>query len=460
MQRSRRRSSVGCREARLRGRQGPLAPNRLGPPPRSAIPPWKSSPEGGFAVDSTALSVRLVAEGWGGESLTTPHILMMVSNSISYDPRVRSEADGLSRHGYRVTLIGWDRESEFPELERTKVRRVIRLRSTPYMRLLPFDLLRLRPWWRLAFRASLKVATGDPIHAIHCHDFDTLPVGVRLKEKLKLPLVYDAHEIWGYMVARDLPYPLADFYLWKEKRLLRYVDRVITVNEALRSYFERLVSVPVDLVLNAKPVLSETYQAPQNDEFTALYIGTLSESRLVRGLVEAVAGQEGVKLILAGIGRPSYVAALKELCRTAPNVEFLGRVPQEEVLSMTRRADVVLAVFDPRDRLNRVGLPNKAFEAMASGRPVLVSEGTYLAEFTQKHGVGLVVEPSIQGIREGIKKLKDDPQLRERLGTRALEKALTEFSWERQERNLVDLYEGLLKLPRDRVQTSGPPKSS
>lgn len=367
---------------------------------------------------------------------------MIVSNPVTYDPRVTSEAHSLTQHGYDVTIVAWDRLSQFP-LEESNGVRIVRLRSTPYMQFLRRDLLRLRPWWRLAYDRGLKLHRDSPFSAVHCHDLDTLPTGVRLKRKVGLPLIYDAHEIWGYMVARDVPDLVANHFLRKEKSLIRDVDAVITVSEPTKEYFEELTSAPVRLVLNAKQPVVEEYAPPENDVFTLIYIGTLNQARFILELIETVKGVEGVKLIIAGFGKDDYLEAVRKACWIVPNAEFVGRVPQEDVLPMTLAADVVVCLTNPSDKNNSIAMANKQFEAMACGRPILVSKDTYLAQFTEEYGVGIAVEHSQAGLRDGLVSLRDDSKLRESLGRRALQRSLEEFNWERQQEGLIGVYRHL-----------------
>ncbi len=370
-------------------------------------------------------------------------VLMVLSNGFTRDPRVTNEAESLVRNGYEVTVLCWDRAGTLPPQETLNGIRVVRLRNTAWMRLLPYDLFRLRPFWRLALRRALGLHASTPFAAIHCHDLDTLPVGTSFEARTGLPLIYDAHEIWGYLMAHELPGDWGDHYLRKERRLLRSVDRVITVNDPLRVYFEGVTEAPVTVVMNAKPLVSDTYRAPSNEVFTVLYIGLLHPSRFIEELIEAVRPLERVRLTLGGVGKLAYVASVAARSKESPNVEFLGEVPFHDVIPLTLKADAVLAPFDPGHRLTRVGLPNKVFEAMATGRPIIVTDGTYLAEFTKEHDVGIVVEHSAEGVREGLRRLRDDPRLRETLGKHGLEKALSEFNWPRQEQTLLGVYRGL-----------------
>ena len=94
---------------------------------------------------------------------------------------------------------------------------------------------------------------------------------------LNLPLIYDAHEIWGYMISRDLPDPWANYYLWKEKRLIKFVDEIITVNEPLKEFFEKITDKPVHIIMNAKKLQNKIYEPPKNNIFTIIYIGTIGK---------------------------------------------------------------------------------------------------------------------------------------------------------------------------------------
>lgn len=365
---------------------------------------------------------------------------MIVSNPVTYDPRVTIEAETLSERGYAVTVLGWDREATFPSEEEDGFR-VVRLRNTAYMRLLPRDLLRLRPWWRLAAREARRLHRDTPFAVVHCHDLDTLPSGVGLRRALGVPLIYDAHEIWGYMLARDVPDAIANHFLRKERRLLKSVDAVLTVSAPMRRYYEAVTPAPVTLVLNAKRLPSTSYVPPDNPTFTAVCIGRLNTARFVLELMEVAEELQGVHLVLAGFGEPGYIQAVKARSRQATHVEFRGVIPRADVIPTTQAADAVVCLTNPADRNNAIGVSNKLFEAMAAGRPILASRDTYQAKFINREGVGLAVEHSKEGVREGLTRLRDDANLRETLGRQALKRAVEEFSWERQQERLLTVYE-------------------
>lgn len=366
---------------------------------------------------------------------------MVVSNPVSFDPRVLSEARSLGESGHDVTILGWDRRGEFPLEEPEDGLGIVRLHPTVSMRVLPFDFLRLRPWWRAAYRRALQLHESAPFDVVHCHDLDTLPVGVRLKSSLHLSLVYDAHELWPDMVARDLPGVIVTRFARMERRMIPHVDALVLAEESYAPYFRELGGPPPIIVLNTKTPPTATYVPPSNEVPTFLYIGSLTRSRFLPQLVSTMGQIRGVRLRIGGIGKLSRVVAAN--AQAYENVDFLGRVPKERVLPLTLESDVVCCLIDPAVINNRIATANKQFEAMACGRPILCTEGTRSGEITKEEGCGLVVPFTEESVREGIVRLRDAPELRERLGRTALEAALHKYNWANEERKLRELYDKL-----------------
>jgi len=377
-------------------------------------------------------------------------ILMFVTNPFTSDPRVYNEARALVKADFRVTVIAWDRDKQNPPSQTWDGIEIIRLRT----RLLPqkhnfSSPLWVAPnmllWQQQAFHQALKLHKEEPFDAIHCHDMDTLNIGVRLKKKLGLPLIYDAHEIYGYMMHRHFPHPIANLFLWWEKRLLPKVDRIINVGEAQKQYFTSITNKPIPLIRNCKPLQSLEYQPPDNHgDFTLLYIGGLAYQRGVMMLVHAAKDMAGVRCLIGGIGQQSYVAELEKECSKTSNVTFLGKVPFEEVIPMTKKVDCIFCMFDPTDLNNITGAPNKLFEAMVCGRPIICTKGTYSGEVTEQEKVGLSVEYTEAALKDAIIKLRDNPELREALGRNALNAAIRTYNWKRQETKLLELYQDVL----------------
>jgi len=371
-------------------------------------------------------------------------VLMILSNPFIVDPRVYKEAKSLSEEGYEVTVIVWDRHREYGEEDIIEGVRVVRVHNSGVMKILPHDLFREVFWWRAAYKKAMKLyRSGYKFDVVHCHDLDTLPVGVWLKEKLGIKLIYDAHEIFGYMIARDMPKIVVNTAFWLEKTLIRHVDHVITVTEFNKNYFEELCDRPVTIIMNCKDLVTKEYVPPKNDVFTIIYIGVLHKNRMFPELVDIIGNIKGVKFVIAGKKENLY-EEVKERCKKYNNVEFLGTIPFNEVVPKTLEADAVICMINPSDLNNRIGLANKQFEAMVCGRPIITTRGTYSAELTEKLKCGIVVDYNEDSLRRGIEKLRDNPKLCEELGRNALKAALGRYNWENERRKLLKVYESLV----------------
>ncbi|MGB2885930.1 MAG: glycosyltransferase, partial [Dehalococcoidia bacterium] len=240
------------------------------------------------------------------------------------------------------------------------------------------------------------------------------------------------------------PRRIANLFLWLEKRLVRKVDRIINVCEPQKEYFECITDKPISIIMNCKPLQGLEYQPPGNKAgFTVLYIGIVHQGRALYMLVDAVGELPDVRCVIGGIGIPESIRALEEKCEPVPNVDFIGRVPFDEVIPMTMKADVIFFMVNPQDPNNSIALANKQFEAMVCGRPIICTAGTYSGEITEQERVGLSVEYDKEALKQALVRLRDNPELREELGRNALRAAVREYNWQRQEEKLLELYESI-----------------
>lgn len=374
-------------------------------------------------------------------------VLMFRTNACISDPRVHSEGTSLLKAGREVTVIAWDREKQNPPRQNWDGIAVVRLRtrlSTKYgFASWLWNGFNLLLWQRQAYRQALVLNKEKHFDVIHCNDLDTLIIGTRLKQKLGLPLIYDAYEIYGYMIAWIVPQRIANIFLWLEKRWIKKVDRIINVSEAQKRYFAGITDKSISVVMNCKPLQRLEYEPPDNEAFTVLYIGILHQRRALPMLIRAVEELPGVRCLIGGVGQPGYVQALKEECSRTSNVTFLDRVPFDEVIPMTVKADCVFLMVNPEYLASSMALGNKQFEAMVCGRPIICTRGTYSGEMTEQEEVGLAVEYNEQALKEAIIKLRDNLELRERLGRNALKAAIAKYNWQKQEEKLLALYDSL-----------------
>lgn len=364
---------------------------------------------------------------------------MIESKDPVHDSRVMREARALREAGHEVSILAWDRTGkDKPYLEHGGVP-IHRIPTGGFMRALGTDLLRNPIWWRKAYR----FARQEAFDVVHCHDLDTLPIGVRLKRKLGKPLVYDCHEIFGYMIEEDVPRIVSRYAFRMEKQLAPYADRVITVTDEVKAYLDPLTGKTAVVVRNCAELALDEYVSPPGAPFTVLYIGDLHPSRFLLPAIETVGGMRGVRLLIGGTQRLTPVVRAK--CAEHSNTEFLGPVPTEQVLERTLGSHAILSMLDPTHRSYRVALSTKIFEAMAAGRPSINTKGLPSGALVEREECGLSVPYTKEGFRAAVERLRDDPELAERLGRKGLAAAKREYNWGSEQKRLVALYEGLTR---------------
>jgi len=367
---------------------------------------------------------------------------MFLSKEFTVDPRVYKEAKSLVEADNQVTVFMWDRKGDYEKESSVEGIKVIRLRNTGFMKALPNDILRNPIWWRKAYKKGLHLyKNGFDFDVVHCHDLDTLKIGIWLKKKLKVKLLYDAHEIFGYMIENNVPKIITKYSFRMEKKLLTNVDHIITVDEPFHNYFKSITDKPVSIVMNCNNLIRKEYTLTNNKIFTISYIGALNQNRFFPQIIDKLAEIQDIKFVIAG--RKENIDIYNQVEKSAlkySNVTFLGTIPVDRVIPLTIESDCVLCPLDPSFKLHKFALANKQFDAMVCGKPIICTKGTYSGDLTEKLNCGLVVDYNLDAIKEAAIKLKNYPKLCEELGRNGLNAAKMEYNWEKQKVKLLKVY--------------------
>jgi glycosyltransferase involved in cell wall biosynthesis len=305
-----------------------------------------------------------------------------------------------------------------------------------------FQRMLLRPWRMLAVARRLNA------RIYHFHDPEILLVALFLRRR-GAKVIYDSHEdvprslMSRDWVARWIRPALSAVFEAFEDFVARRLSAVVGATPHITARFARLNRCAA--TLNNYPMHSEIEDAvqPRGSARAVCYLGGISR---IRGIEEMVRALELVdaRLILAGpFDRPETEAAARLLPGWS-KVDYRGNVSRTAVRDIMAESRAGLIFFHPEP--NHVDAqPNKMFEYMSAGLPVLASDFPLWRELLLDSGAGLVADPmDPTDIARIIGQLLDDPATAEDMGRRARASVMSHYLWSSEEKKLFALYEELL----------------
>ena len=362
------------------------------------------------------------------------------SNPVVSDPRVDKEVQSLLSYGLNVIVLGWDRVGKYKHSEYSGHKQVFRFGvKAPYNS--PILVFYYPLFW---FWVLLKLLHYRP-SVVHFCDLDSALPGILFR--LLIPetkLIFDVFDTYTLLVEYRSKLA-AKFIRIFERRVAALSDGFITVSENRLDFFEGVNLKVMRIVMNCPPVDGRTSgfvrKRQKNGVFKIIYAGTVASHRGLFEVAEAIRGLGGVEFLIAGRIVDKDIA---EGLKGYANVRYVGELSFSQSLEFQRDADVIPLLYDYRQPINRVASPNKLYEAMMLGVPVI----TTLSGPLFKVPFGVQVEyGDVVGIRKAIAFLKECPEERAKLGLLGRFAYEREYNWSVMERRLFDLY--------DRVLSSG-----
>ena len=264
------------------------------------------------------------------------------------------------------------------------------------------------------------------VHAAvyHASDLFVLPAMVRAAAAHDASVVYDSRELYtGLGATRGRPWAAA-FWSTLERRLIRKCNLILTVNEAIADHLAQRYQIDRPLVIPNVPEITSVQPAGRLRQLArlpadlpiVLYQGFLKPGRGCEILVAAARRIPGFSLVFLGEGH------LRTLLEEEVNrhqlmdrVKFVPMVPPDELLELTADADVGACLIEGVTESLRLSLPNKLFEYLAAGLPVLASRLPEISRVVADYQVGLTAEAdNLDEVKGALERLIRDADLRRR----------------------------------------------
>lgn len=402
------------------------------------------------------------------KSTTTPskqrRVLHIWYGDYPWDVRVQKVILGLKQLGWIIDLTARNRK-HLCLIESVDGATVYRLPRAPIVSASIDNLLSLPAFVNPRWISHIwRVARATKPDVMLVRDLPLAPAAVAIGRLLKIPVVFDMAENYpGFLRtlketerARPLDILVRNPWLAShvERWVLRRIDAVVCVIDESASRV-RTLGVPeskVAIVRNTpfgvameKPQPGKSSDAP----LLIAYLGLIDRHRGVHELVQAIAEcrrlQWPVELLAIGdgAGYSDLKALAIELGVLDQGVKLLGRMENQQALGLVATADVGAIPHQPSDAWNTT-IPNKLFDYMSLGLPVLTSDVVPVQRIVLEEGCGVCFRSGdVADLVNAIGRLRSE-ELRRRMGSAGVKAVQSKYNWTLDARRLDGVLNGVL----------------
>ena len=294
---------------------------------------------------------------------------------------------------------------------------------------------------------------------VQAHDLPQLEAAIKVKEKLSIPAIYDAHELYPEIGTLSKDEQVAATK--KEKAFIGKADGVTTVNPFIANEMSIRYAVEEPRVLlNAtrfpegfdpsRPtnLIKDALELPKSAK-VVLFQGWYHRSRGLEDLVCSMKHtDDNIHLVFLGYGEENVVRQLREELGLENRVHILPKVPWDELINWTSSADCGIIPYQKTDLNNYLCSPNKLFEFIMAGLPIICNDFPFLDQVVSGEGFGITGPlTNEREFADLINKLfEDDGKECAKFRQSMLDK-YDQFDWNSQEPVLLELFAKALGTP-------------
>lgn len=391
-------------------------------------------------------------------------IAMLLDNPFTdlmpYPKRVYYEAKSLVDNGHDVTIYCKNEvELNLPieeVIDKIKIKR--------YFNFFLGTSVQIHKY--LESNINLYNSVAEKYDVYHCHDTNTWPIGYLLSKRDNAKFICETHEFFPDYICKEwhkdniFKYELSKMLVKARGAYINYADNVITVSKPMSERLYKIYKLKEKptVLYNTRPIKNLDFCESSNELRRKYNIDDSIKILLFQGIIEQARGLDVLiksmkyvndsVLIIAGVDRNCYIDELKNIIdenKLNDKIIFTGFMPSDELLKASFQADALIYLGKPLVENMELTIPNKFFDYIMSGKPIIVSDLYALKEIVDLYNIGLCVDIhniDIESIGNKINELMgDDKQLS--VYTRNLENIKRIFSWEEEEKKLLKLYNNL-----------------
>lgn len=390
--------------------------------------------------------------------------LILRTQAVNADSRAEKEAYSLMKGGYNAVFLGWNRDESGRIIRKNKkifgsdfTLFQIRVKGKYFQGFRKNLIPMLR--FQLGMRKFIK-KNREGIDLLHACDLDTALISSSLSKKYGIPMIYDVYDYYpdGHAAKGSLMYRLLTRL---EKHTEKRAAAVIVCTEARMAQISPEICRRTEVIHNALPQLYvdnavKASAVKDNGLVHVVFIGAIIRGRYLDEMIDTViAKSDRFDMYVGGFGSDEMVDRIKKTAEENENVHFLGFLQYQDVISIESCCDIIPAVFDPTIGNHRYAAPNKFYEAVALGKPLIMLNDTGMDSQVSANGIGTVINGQTSGefrqnFAEALDALIAKKDEWSEMAERSRKLYAERFSWEIMEERLIRLYGEVLSHDEER----------
>ena len=359
-----------------------------------------------------------------------PDIVFALTGDLHRNSRALKQLSSLAGSGFTVRVFHLGGDSPAAQLPDKVHASIVRVSAGTG----PMHFLRVHR----AFQDAIGACRARLFHA---SDLYVLAASRKAADRFQVPFTYDAREFYPH-VAATTGRPWARWW-WQrvEGKHIRSASAVFTVSDSIADALSKTYAIDRPTLVQNTPLASATHHVADaepglrellggSSERLILHLGQMKKARGCENLVRAMKTVERAHLVFLGYGPlKSELQQLTSEQNLADRVHFLDPVSPAAIHSTIRSADIGVTLLEDTCLNHRYALPNKLFDYLLAGLPILGSDLREVARLIDGHDVGLRVDASNpQAIANSLNEMLLGPRLSE--WCRNALKASETFRWE------------------------------
>ena len=296
------------------------------------------------------------------------------------------------------------------------------------------------------YREILKFGMKNDIGCINAHSLSVLPVSWLLRLICRAKLIYDTHELeteTNSIGSRKFISKLV------ERTFIYKADHIFVVGDKIAEWYASAYGIKKPTVIFNTPFSSSITKTNyfreklvfDNDQRVCLYLGSLSGGRGIEFLCNAFSSFKDDDFVIVFMGDGNLKNYVLEFTKISDNIFYHEPVPAHDVVKVSASADMGLSLVEDTCLSHFYSMPNKVFEYLFAGLPVVVSNMAETALLVQKYDVGEVLaDPTPQTLRASLLAVDAARNYNHRMKS-----LIRGMCWQRQEEKMLSVYENLFQ---------------